>query len=122
MSIIMQNITMMYIWMLILLQRFIDTVVIGLMCIHDKWFIIRSSPPYVVSNVLLDNRPCINRFNFLLWLYWDKDIPGISLVHVNMLRGEMLSIITKSMVINIDLVNQKYCDGDDILFNELVLV
>jgi len=39
-----------------------------------------------------------------------------------MLRGEMLSIITKSMVINIDLVNQKYCDGDDILFNELVLV
>lgn len=87
----------------------------------DLFSMLKSNPYCVINSATIDDKKCTYRLNFILWLYWDADINGVALHHLELLKGRALVIATKNKTINIDLINKKYCDGTDIIFNEVSL-
>lgn len=74
----------------------------------------------VVGYDMIPYNKCENRLNLIMWLYWDSGIPGIPLKYIQILPGEVFECkTTENQKIAVNLITKKYCNGDDIVFNEV---
>ena len=92
-----------------------------MVCDDSRFAFVRRAPYCKIANAYVNNTRCENRLNLIMWLYWDSEIPGIPLKYLQLLPGEVFICKTDDgKKIEIDLITKKYCNGDDIIFNEVL--
>jgi hypothetical protein len=102
-------------------QRIVDTGVQGLMYMPDNVFCKIRYHHCTPIFATVDGQVCTGRINLLMWLYWNQDIPGVSVNHLKFLNGVVVHMkMSNAKIYNIN-IDQNKCNGKNIMFKEVKL-
>lgn len=77
--------------------------------------------PFRIINASIDNYPCMNRLKLIMSIYWISEYNGVPLGKLALLNGTQLQVwYDNGNSMSVNLITQKYSDGEDILFGEVV--